>query len=263
MLREIIINNKHVTALIHEVLTHCTARVRRNVLEGRCLRSARGYNDRVIHGAVFLKVFNKARNSRSLLADSHVDTDYVLAFLIYDGIRCNGRLSGLAVADDKLTLSPSDGDHGIDGLDARLKGLKYGLPLADTGCGALDGTEFFRHDGTRSVDGLTKGINNTPDHGVTYGNRHNLTGTVNGLAFTDLLVGTEEHDRNAVLFKVLSHTEASVLELDQLARHAVDKTGCPGDTVTYVEDGSGFVLLNGILVVFDLAADDFGYFFGF
>ncbi len=57
----------------------------------------------------------------SLLADGHVDADHVLAALVDDGIDGNGRLAGLAVADDELALAAADGDHGVDGQDARLQ----------------------------------------------------------------------------------------------------------------------------------------------
>ena len=37
-------------------------------------------------------------------SDGDIDADDILALLVDDGIRCNGGLAGLAVADDQLTL---------------------------------------------------------------------------------------------------------------------------------------------------------------
>ena len=36
-----------------------------------------------------------------------------------------------------------------------------------------------------------------------------------------------------------------------------------GDTIAHHQDGSGLVLVDGVIIIFDLAADDLGYFFRF
>lgn len=51
-------------------------------------------NNAVFHCAVLFKSTNDTGNVRSLLADSNVNADYVLAFLVKDGINSNGSFAG-------------------------------------------------------------------------------------------------------------------------------------------------------------------------
>ena len=52
----------------------------------------------------------------------------------------------------------------------------------------------------------------------------------------------------------------AALKLDQLAGHAVVQAGGTGNTVADHCDSAGLALLDRILVVFDLGADDAGRF---
>ena len=58
-------------------------------------------------------------------------------FLVDDRINGNDCFSGSSVADDQLSLSSSDGDHGVNSLDTCLDGLFHGLTDNDTRCGLL------------------------------------------------------------------------------------------------------------------------------
>ena len=65
---------------------------------------------------MLLQVLNKSRNGRCLLSDCHIYTIYGLTslvetLLVDDGVDSNGSLTGLTVADDKLTLTASDRNH--------------------------------------------------------------------------------------------------------------------------------------------------------
>jgi len=51
--------------------------------------------------------------------------------LIDNRIDGNGGLAGLPVADDQLTLSAANGDHGVDGLNASLQGFAHRLTCVD------------------------------------------------------------------------------------------------------------------------------------
>jgi hypothetical protein len=52
-----------------------------------------------------------------------------LALLVDDRVERHGGLAGLTVADDQLALAAADGDHRVDGLEARLQGLVDRLAL--------------------------------------------------------------------------------------------------------------------------------------
>ena len=79
-------------------------------------------------------------NSLSLLVNNRIDRDR--------------RLTSLTVAD-KLTLSASDRNHGIDRLDTCLKRGIYGFSLDNTVGNTLDLSEFIRKDRTFSIDRLS------------------------------------------------------------------------------------------------------------
>ena len=55
--------------------------------------------------------FMNACDRRLLLPYGYINTNDAGAFLIEDRVDGNGGFSGSAVADDKLALSPTDGNH--------------------------------------------------------------------------------------------------------------------------------------------------------
>ena len=56
-----------------------------------------------------------------------------LAALVEDSVDGDGGLTGLTVADDELTLTTADRDHGVDGQQASLNRLAHRGTLDDTG----------------------------------------------------------------------------------------------------------------------------------
>ena len=108
MLAQIIVDDKRVAGVISEILAHGAARIRSQILKRSRLASARRNYDRIIHRAVFFKLFNDLRDGRLLLADCYVYADDILALLIDDSINGDGGFSRLAVTDDELALSATD-----------------------------------------------------------------------------------------------------------------------------------------------------------
>ena len=263
MLTQIIVDDEHVLSFIHEIFAHGTAGVGRNVLQRAGLGSSSRYNGGVVHGAVFGEIFHKGGHGGTFLADGDVDADHVFALLVDDGVRSDGGFTGLTVADDELTLAAADGDHGVDGLDTGLEGFMNGTPFTDTRGRAFNGAVLVCHDGACAVDGLSQCVDDTANEGVADGNGNDFSGSLDALAFADLLTVSEQYDGDAVFFQVLRHAVASVFKFQKLASHTVDKTAGPGDTIAHHQDGSGLVLVDGVIIIFDLAADDLGYFFRF
>ena len=121
VLGEVIVDEQHVLALMHEVLAHAAARVRSYELQRGGLGRRRGNDHGVIHGSRGLQHAYYLRHRGPLLAYGDVYADDVSALLIQYGIDRYGRLSGLAVSYYELSLAPADRDHGVYGLDARLQ----------------------------------------------------------------------------------------------------------------------------------------------
>ena len=76
---------------------------------------------------------------------------YILTLLIHNGIQGNGGLAGLAVADNQLTLAPSDGHQSVDSLNTRLQGYGDALPVQHAGRRALHGPEAVVLNGSLAV----------------------------------------------------------------------------------------------------------------
>ena len=108
LLREVVVDDERVLAVVHPVLADGAAGVGREVLEHRLVGRGRVDHDRVLHRAVLIERGDGLRDGRALLADRDVDALHALALLGEDRVDRDGGLAGLAVADDELPLAPPD-----------------------------------------------------------------------------------------------------------------------------------------------------------
>ena len=115
VLGKIVVDDEHVAALVHEILADGRAGIGCDILHGGGLAGAGADDDGIGHGVVLAQHLRDLRHGAGLLADGHIDAHHILALLVQDGVDGDGRLAGLAVADDQLTLAPTDGEHGVDG----------------------------------------------------------------------------------------------------------------------------------------------------
>ena len=226
-------------------------------MERRRIRSRRQHDNGVVHGAAVFEFLDDARDGRALLADGDVDADHVGVFLIDDRVDREGGLAGLAVADDEFALPATDGDHGVDGLEAGLKGFAYGLAIDDAGRNALDGGSLGRFDGAASVDGVPKRADDASDEGLAHGDRGDAACAFDDVAFGDVFVVAEEHGADVFLFKIEDHAANVVGELEQFAGHGLLKAVDAGDAVAGLDDGPDFADVHGGFVVGDLAFENF------
>ena len=169
MLGQVVVDDEHVLPLVHEVLPHGRPGIGGDVLLGGGVRRGGGDDDAVGQGAVLLQGAPELGHGGGLLADGHVDADHILVLLVQDGVHGDGGLASLAVADDQLPLAPADGDHGVDGQDARLEGPVHRLPGDHAGGLVLNGPGLGGLDGAQAVDGLAQGVHRAAQHGVPHG----------------------------------------------------------------------------------------------
>src|SRR5262249_28056910 len=87
-------------------------------------------------------------------------------------------------------------------------------------------------------------------------------GALDGLAFLDLAVGTEDHDTDIVGFEIERHAADAVLELDHLAGLDVVQTIDASDAVTDRQHLANFADLGFLAAIFDLVLEDRGNFRG-
>ena len=158
MLGKIVVHNQHVAPLMHEVFAHRAACVGSDVLQRRGIAGRRAEDDGIPQRVVRLQRLHELRNARRLLADGDIDAHDVLILLVENRVERNGRLAGLAVADDEFALAAADGEHGIDGQKSRLHGLVDWLTVDDTGSRGFDGVIIGLHDFAFPINRCTERV---------------------------------------------------------------------------------------------------------
>lgn len=136
LLRQIVVDNEGVLAVVPEEFTHGTARVWGEVLEWSSVRGRGRDNDCVAHSTAVRKTLDNLRDGGTLLTDSNVYAVKLLllvagvveTLLVYYRVNGESGLASLSVADDQLTLTTTDRHERVDGLDAGLHGLPDRLP---------------------------------------------------------------------------------------------------------------------------------------
>ena len=116
VLGKIVINDQRVLAIIAEVFAHRRAGIRRHELHRGRIAGRGADDDGVIHRTGLLQRLHHTDDGGFFLADGDVDALHVAPFLIDNGVDADGRLAGLAVADDELALAAADRNHRIDGF---------------------------------------------------------------------------------------------------------------------------------------------------
>ena len=97
-------------------------------------------------------------NRRILLTDRDIDALDAGAFLIDDRVNRHGGLTGLAVADDQLTLTPANRHHSVDGFQTGLHRLTDRLALDHARRDHLGGRGHGRGDRTLAINRLAQRI---------------------------------------------------------------------------------------------------------
>ena len=139
LLGEIVIDDQGVHAVVAEEFAHGGTGVRCQELQRGRLRSRSCNDDRILERTLFLQDLHEFRHRGALLPDRHVDAVELARFvvaliawlLIDEGIKGNGSLSGLPVADDQLALTAPDRDQAVNRLQPGLHGFVHGLPRDD------------------------------------------------------------------------------------------------------------------------------------
>jgi hypothetical protein len=178
LLGQVIVDDDGVAAVVTEPFTHSTASERSNVLQRSGLGGSGSNNDGVLQGVVLLKGLHELSDGGTLLTDGNVDTVELLglirggvdALLVKDGVKSNGSLSGLTITNNQLTLTTTDGNHGVDGLETSLDRLVDGTTRQDTRGLELSTRLDLGVDGSLSINGVTKSVNDTAQKFRTNGN---------------------------------------------------------------------------------------------
>ena len=256
VLRQVVVDAQRVAPGVHELLAHGDTGVRRQVLQRGRVRCGGGDDDGVLHRAVLLQLGHHLRHGRLLLADGDVDADQVLALLVDDRVDRDGRLAGLPVADDQLALAAADGDHGVDGLDARLHRRIHRLAHDDARGDALHGAGLGGLDGPLAVDGLAQRVHHPADQRVADRHLDHASGGLDLVALLELGVVAQDQGADRLLFQVEGHAHDAARKLEQLRRQRAGQPEDLGDAVADLHDGADAGDIGSLVEALDLASDD-------
>ena len=157
--------------------------------------SCRRNDDGVLHRAFFLELAHHVGNRRSFLADGDIDAFDARADLVDDRIDCDGGLAGLPVADDQLTLAPTDRHHRVDGFQPGLHRLVDGFSRNDARRDLFDRRGLRGLDRALAVDRVTERIDHTTEQRFADRHLENSSRSLDRVAFRDVLVIRREQRR--------------------------------------------------------------------
>ena len=238
-------------AAVHPVLTNGRTGVRSKVLETCGVRCRSSHDGGVLHCASVLECALYSSNRGTLLADSNVDAANLLvgvaglpvSLLVDDGVDRDSGLTGLTVTNDELTLSTTNGDHGVNSLDTGLHGLVHRLTLHNARSLELESTTALNLlDVTETIDGVTQWVNHATEVAFANGNGENLASAGYFHTFHDAGELTEDNNTDLVLVEVQGETKSAICEADELVSHHTGQALNVCDTVGCVDDVANFGL---------------------
>ncbi len=245
LLRQIIINDKCITAGISDIFADGHSRKRRVIAHGCRIRSGSHNNYSVVKCAMLTQSVNSRGNRRSLLSDSHVYAiDRLPCLKIFplvdDSVNSDCSLTYLAVSDDELTLSASYGHHSVHCLDTGLQRLVHRLTENHTRSLTLK-RHLKKLSGDRSatVNWFAKHVDNAAEHPVTDFDRCDITGTLHTHSFGHLIDIIHKNHANIALLKIKRDTCHTILKLHQLICLDFIKTINMGYTVAHLKHFAG------------------------
>ena len=248
LLGEIIIDDKSVLAIISEVLTNSAAGVRGQELKRSRVGGSSGNDARVVHSFFGLEDSNDVGDGGSLLTDGSIDAvEFLIVIilievllLVENGVNSDSGLTSLSITNDELTLSTANGHEGIDTLEASLHGLVHRLSGDDTGSLKLNTLSLLRFNWAKTINGVTKGIDDTAEHTLSNRDIDNRSGSLDDITLLDFSIITKDNDSDIVSLQVKGHTLDTRGELNHLSGLNLHETKHTSNTITNGNNSAEF-----------------------
>jgi hypothetical protein len=150
------------------------------------------------------------------LPDRAVHAQHAGVGLVEDRVQGDGRLAGLAIAEDELALTPTDGDERVHDLEAGLQRDDHRRAVHDPRRLALDGPAQRRVQRSPPSSGSSGGIDHPSEE--TMADRHvdDASGALRLLPGAQVMVVAEHDDPHLVDLEVEDHAGNPAGELDEL-----------------------------------------------
>src|SRR3989344_2497554 len=235
---KIIVDDKHILALIHKILAHRTSGIRRDKRQRRRVRCPGYHYRRIFHRPRFAQFGHNARHLGFFLPGGYIDTDDILALLVDDGIDSDSCFSRLAIADDEFALSAADRDEGIDGLDAGLYRLIDRLAGNDAPGDFLYRVKCRCVDFSLAIDRHTERRKDAADDILSDWHGKDFPRAFDDHPFADIIRFSHKHHAHFPLFEILCHAECPVLEFHHFRRHHLRQSSHPCHAIAYFEHHS-------------------------
>src|SRR4051795_10602553 len=257
-------------AVVAKIFAHGAAGERRKILHRRRVGGGSGDDDGIFQRALLFQHFHELRHRRALLADRDVDAIQldllvpggVERLLVEDGVERDRGLAGLAVADDQLALAAADRDQRVDRLEAGRHRLVDRFARNDAGRLDVDTLALGRLNRPLAVDRIAERVDHAAEQAFAHRGIDDGAGALDGLAFLDLAVSTEDHDPDVVGLEIQGHAPGAVLELHHLAGLDVVEAVDAGNAVADGQHLSEFGDLSLLAEILDLVLEDCGNFRG-
>ena len=205
-------------------------------MNGAGSEAGRGDDDGVVERTVLGEGRDGLGDRRALLADGDVDALHAGSALVDDRVGGDGRLAGLAVADDELALAAPDRRHGVDDLYAGLERLGHRLARDDARRLDLEAALGGVAERALAVDRLAERVHDSAQEGVAHRHRQDPARRTHDLAFVQAVHVAEHDGSDGLLVEVEGQPDDPVLELEQLVDRRPGQAGDPGDAVADLGD---------------------------
>ncbi len=237
---QVIVDDEHVPAPLHEVLGHGGGGIGRDEAQPRRILVRGHHHNGVVQYLVSAQGIHHPGHGRAALADGAVDADHVLVALVDDGVDRDRGLAGLAVADDQFALAAADGDEGVNGLNAGFQGRGDRRPVDDGGGGALHRPPLAEARWFAVIERPPRGIDDParqslPDRRVRF-----APGGADLDARGQPVAVAEQHDADLLRLEVDGNAQHAVRETHQLLRADAGQSLDAGDAAAHMQHGAGF-----------------------
>ena len=185
-----------------------------------------------------------------------VASSLIVGLLVQDGVECHSGFAGLTVTDDQFALATANGDHGVHGLQAGCHRLVNRFARDDAGGLLVSHATLGCRDRAFAVDRVAKTVHNAAQKGVACGHVHDGLGALDGVAFFDVLVRTEDHDADVVDFEVQRHAADPAGEFHHFTGLDIVQPVHTGDAVADRQHAANFGHLCVFAKVLDLVLKD-------